>query len=141
MKKGIKEQNFLELTEVPENSFILGNPPYSLVKEFINKSLELTDVCYFLGGSMKLTGALSERCKLLHRFEGAEGNQSDFRSKATFKDTNDKNVIVWTCGALCDRADHPVFNRPKEKVDGSFRVGIYNYCIEDSRVIKLSDKK
>lgn len=140
LKKGVKKQDFLTLKKVPDNCFIIGNPPYSMVKEFINKALELTDICYFLGGSMKLTGDLSRKCKMLHRFEGAEGNQKDFRSKATFKDTHDKNVIIWTCGTLCDNKEHSPFVRFKEQEDKTFRVGIYNYCKQDSRVVKLSDK-
>ncbi len=140
IKKGVKKQDFLKLKSVPENSFIVGNPPYSLVKEFIEKALELTDICYFLGGSMKLTGALSSKCKLLHRFEGAEGNQVDLRSKGTFVDTNGKKVIVWTCGALCDNKNHPLFVRHKEIVENSFRVGIYNYCSFDKRIHIIKDK-
>jgi hypothetical protein len=140
LKSDVKEQDFLQLESVPENSFIIGNPPYSLVKEFIDKALELTDICYFLGGSMKLTGAQSSKCKLLHRFEGAEGNQIDLRSKAIFVDTNDKKVIVWTCGTLCDKEKHPTFIRHKERVDSSFRVGIYNYCSFDKRIYIINAK-
>lgn len=141
INENVIEQDFLALETVPPNSFILGNPPYSLVKQFIDKALELTDICYFLGGSMKLTGALSSKCILLHRFEGAEGNQTDLRSKGTFVDTNGEKVIVWTCGTLCDRGEYPIFERYKEKTENSFRVGIYNYCYLDKRVMALKDKE
>lgn len=140
LNSSVIKQDFLLLDSIPANSFIIGNPPFSLVKQFVKKALSLTDTCYFLGGSALLTGALSSSCSLLHRFEGAEGRQTDVRSKAVFTDTSGNGVLVWTCGCLFDRNSHQKFERVNSKVDGTFRVGVYNYCVPDDRVVAISAK-
>ena len=143
LNSGVKEQDFFKLEKLPANTFIIGNPPFSLVHKFIKKALELTDVCYFLGGSQRLTGNISSRCEMLHRFEGYEGNQKDKRSKLTFDDTNNGGVIVWTCGGLFTREDcYERFIRVKERLENSFAVGAKTYCKIDERVIEIrnSDK-
>lgn len=138
LNDGVKEQDFFKLEKLPSNTFIIGNPPFSLAHKFIEKALELTDVCYFLGGSQRLTGNISSRCELLHRFEGYEGNQKDKRSKLTFGDTNNRDVIVWACGGLYTREDRfERFNRVKEMYENCFAVGVKTYCKIDERVIKI----
>ena len=134
----VKGQDFFELEELPANTFIIGNPPFSLAHKFIEKALELTDVCYFLGGSQRLTGNISSRCEMLHRFEGYEGNQKDKRSKLTFIDTNNGDVIVWACGGLYIKEDRfKRFKRVKKRLENSFAVGVKTYCMIDERVIKI----
>lgn len=117
--------------------FFIGNPPFSLLKEFVNHSLDITDCCYFLGGSQIITGTLANKVDLLHRFEGYEGNQKDKRSKISFIDSNGKNVIVWCCGALFTNKEHNKFNRDETQTENSFRVGVKSYCNSDERVIIL----
>lgn len=129
--------DFYEMEKFDEEIFIIGNPPFSELKKFVNKALELTNECYFLGGSQLITGGLSDKVSLLHRFEGSEGNQKDLRSKITFIDTNDKKVIVWCCGAIFDAGGHEKFNRGKELKDGYFRTSVQCFCQEDDRVVKF----
>lgn len=117
--------------------FFIGNPPYSLLSKFIDKSLCLADSCYFLGGSMIMTGKLSPRVDLLHRFYGAEGNQKDNRSKVAFQDTNGNNVFVWTCGALFNNKNNKTFNRYDTMRENTFRVSVKSFCEEDSRVLSI----
>lgn len=128
--------DFMTLS-VPDKSFIIGNPPFSKLKEFINRALVLTNECYFLGGSQVIAGTLSNKVSLLHRFEGYEGNQRDKRSKVKFVDTLGKEVLVWCCGALFDGFNHTKFRYSDELVKGSFRTSVKRYCIEDTRVISL----
>jgi hypothetical protein len=134
----VSQCNFYEMEKFNEDIFIIGNPPFSELRKFVNKALELTDECYFLGGSQLITGGLSDKVSLLHRFEGAEGNQKDHRSKITFIDTNDKPVIVWCCGAIFDKKEHEKFNRGKEMKDGYFRTSVQCFCQEDERVVNFS---
>lgn len=138
LSEEVEECNFYEMEKFADDMFIIGNPPFSELKKFVNKALELADECYFLGGSQIITGGLSDKVSLLHRFEGAEGNQKDLRSKITFIDTNDKPVIVWCCGAIFDKKEHEKFNRGKEMKDGYFRTSVQCFCEEDKRVVKFS---
>ena len=137
----ITEQDFLKSDfSGLENLFFIGNPPFSLVRQFVEKSLEFAESCYFLGGSRIITGSLSEKVALLHRFEGYEGNQKDRRSKAWFHDTNGKNVIIWTCGAVFDRNGHKSFHINTEMNDRSFSTGVRCFCEEDERVVAITKK-
>lgn len=134
------QQDFYKLFSL-EDCFIIGNPPFSQLKKFIEKALSLTDKCYFLGGSQIITGTLSTNVELLHRFEGFEGNQKDKRSKIKFIDTNNENVMVWCCGALFSNRENEKFVRSDYLIDNSFRTSIKSYTIEDDRVIGLKEDK
>ena len=138
MSDFVEECNFYDMKKIDEKIFIVGNPPFSELKKFVEKALTLTDECYFLGGSQLITGGLSDKVSLLHRFEGAEGNQKDFRSKIAFIDTNDKKVNVWCCGAIFDKNKHEKFIRGKELKDGYFRTSVQCFCKEDDRVRKFN---
>ena len=134
----IEERDFLasDFSGV-SNPFFIGNPPFSLLRQFVEKSLEFADCCYFLGGGRIITGTLGERVSLLHRFEGAEGNQKDRRSKAWFMDTNGNEVVVWCCGALFDSKTHKPFHIYAEMKNDSFSTGVHCFCEEDERVVAM----
>ena len=132
----VKQQDFFKMLK-RENIFIIGNPPFSLLKQFVTKALTLTDKCYFLGGSQIITGQLSSNVEMLHRFVGYEGNQKDGRSKLIFRDTLDKDILIWCCGGLFTRKLRNKFERTEKLENNSFRVSIKNYCILDKRVINI----
>lgn len=140
INNNVKQQDFLTSSFTEDNLFFIGNPPFSLLKQFINKSLEMADSCYYLGGSQIITGTLSTKVDLLHRFEGCEGNQKDKRSKIGFKDTLNNDVYVWCCGAIFDKNEHKPFIRNDGFVDGWFRTSIQSFCKEDERVININAK-
>jgi len=117
-----------------KDCFIIGNPPFSLLKPFIKKALSLTDQCYFLGGSQIITGKLSDKVKMLHTFENFEGNQKDHRSKIAFIDTLNNDLMVWCCGAVFTNDTQPNFVRNKIITPTNFRVGATSLCEKDSRV-------
>ena len=129
--------NFYEMSDFDEEVFIIGNPPFSELKKFVNKALTIADDCYFLGGSQMITGSLSDKISLLHRFEGAEGNQKDKRSKIIFEDTNGKHVVVWCCGALFDAKEHDKFIRYNTQNENCFRTSVQCFCENDERVVEL----
>ena len=141
LNNNVKQADFLIKEDYGENIFIVGNPPFSLLEKFVEKALKLTNKCYFLGGSQIITGKLSTKVDLLHRFEGFEGNQKDLRSKVVFKDTNDKDVIIWCCGAIFDRGVNRNFIRNNYKNESNFRVSIQNYCEQDDRVITIKESE
>ena len=135
----VKKQDFLtaDRSLYPQKPFIfIGNPPFSLLKQFIKKALSFTHYCYFLGGSQLITGTLSPQVVLLHRFEGFEGNQKDLRSKIVFDDTLGKDVLVWCCGAMFFSQPKPNLKLKRNEVKdaNNFRVGIKTYCTPDERV-------
>lgn len=140
INNNVKQQDFLTSSFTEDNLFFIGNPPFSLLKQFISKSLEMADSCYYLGGSQIITGTLSTKVDLLHRFERCEGNQKDKRSKIPFKDTLNNDVYVWCCGAIFDNNDHKPFIRNDGFVDGWFRTSVKCFCKEDERVINISVK-
>lgn len=129
-KRDFLEDNFNEFKKI----FFIGNPPFSLLTDFIGKALYLTDSCYFLGGSQIITNFLSSKVSLLHRFEGYDGNQKDLRSKLVFNDTLNKQLEIWCCGAIFNKRFHKNFKMEKEKSSNNFRVSIQNFCVEDERV-------
>lgn len=140
LNDNVIKQDFYTAKFDDDNLFFIGNPPFSLLKDFINISLTFADSCYYLGGSQIITGTLSSKVDLLHRFEGCEGNQKDKRSKIQFIDTNNNTVNVWACGAIFDNASHKPFKRSEEYNNDSFRVSIKNYCQNDNRVIVIRQK-
>ena len=127
----------LKTSDIPteKSLFFIGNPPFKQVKNFVEKSLSLCDMSYFLGGSGILTGKLSNKVELLHRFEGWEGNQKDKRSKMLFEDSNNRQVLVWCCGALFTNSYHPKFIKYKEIKENTFSAGIGNFILNDNRII------
>lgn len=136
LSSNVKELDFFN-SNFNKDCFILGNPPFSQARNFIKKALSMVDVCYFLGGSGLLTGKISNKVELLHRFEGYEGNQKDLRSKLFFIDTLGKEMGTWTAGALLTNKNFNNFNRVTTKIDKSFCVGMKTFCIEDERVIVI----
>lgn len=137
LKKGIEKRDFFFSTYGDSNLFFIGNPPFSLIDEFVERGLIFSDCCYFLGGGRAIAGRLGHEVALFHRFEGYEGNQKDKRSKAWFLDTNNENVIIWCAGALFDRNLHKPFHISSEMTENSFAIGVHCFCEEDERVVAL----
>ena len=136
LSNNVVKQDFLTTTSYNTNQpFFIGNPPFSLLKKFIAQALTFSPFCYFLGGSQIITNTLSSYVKLLHRFEGFEGNQKDKRSKIIFTDTLNEEVLIWCCGALFTSFPQNKFKIVQTKTDFSFRVSIKNYCEADDRVV------
>lgn len=139
LSEKVLQQDFLKMGKM-ENIFIIGNPPFSLLKKFIWKSFILTDMCYFLGGSQIITGQLSRKVKMLHRFVGYEGKQKDNRSKLIFKDTLNNDILIWCCGGLFVNRLYPNLIQKECFEEKSFRVSIQNYCLMDNRVREISNE-
>lgn len=131
----VKQKNFLDSYE--QNKFYIGNPPFSSVKKFVNHALSNNNICYFLGGSQLITGSLSTKAKLIHRFEGFEGNQRDKRSKVSFIDTLGNEVLVWCCGGLFDNNLYNTLCRSKEIKPNYFRTSTQCLCEITPRIREI----
>ena len=130
-------QDFLT-SDFKGDCFFIGNPPFSMLKQFVDKALSMAESCYFLGGSQIITGTLSDKVALLHRFTGAEGKQSDERSKVLFEDSNGCQVPVWCCGALFENGKHTGFWRCNHLYGfDRFAVSPKVFCVDDERIIRL----
>ena len=124
------KQDFYEMLP-QENIFIIGNPPFKQLKKFIKKSFELTDKCYFLGGSAGITGSLAPKVEILHRFENYDGKQKDKRSKLCFTTTNDEYFPIWCCGAIFNKN----LENPKFEDGDGFAVSIlHKKSLDDKRI-------
>lgn len=135
----VAKQDFFEFTTPlrSDEVFFIGNPPFTLVKEFVWKALHLAQQSYFLGGSAVVCGTLSTRVATLHRFVGEEGNQKDKRSKIKFEDSNGNDVCVWCCGGLFEYPSHKNFELIDTLTDNSFAISAKKYCVADNRVVAI----
>lgn len=76
MDKNIIKQDFLTLPNVPANiKTIVGNVPFSLLDDFVNKALELTGDCYFLVSGDTILKHFPNNIEHIYIFSGLEGNQ------------------------------------------------------------------
>jgi len=142
LNNSVIQQDFLNDTcDALKDCFIIGNPPFSLLKQFVNKALTLTDKCYFLGGSQIITGKLAEKVETLHCFEEFEGKQKDHRSKIAFIDTLNNELLIWCCGAVFTNTTHPTFIRGTILTSTNFRVGVTTLCEKDTRVRIIYENK
>ena len=137
LTKNVVKQDFFMAEYKDNDCFIIGNPPFSSLRQFVYKALEITDSCYFLGGSQIITGKLATKVRLLHRFEGAEGNQKDKRTKVLFYDTFNKLVPIWCCGAMFTKDMQKQFDRLDYRTDRTFAISPKVFCKYDSRVVNI----
>ena len=136
LSENVSKRDFLQKEPLEGNIFYIGNPPFSIISDFVYESLSQGRSCYFLGGSQILTGGLSKYARMIHRFEGFEGNQTDRRSKAIFEDTLGNDILVWCCGGLFDTERKMGLRRHKSQKENSFRTSIKCWC-EDSKRIRV----
>ena len=96
----VEQKDFLSLTknDISNNiKYIVGNLPFSLLDEFIEKSLELVDECFFLVNGDTIMKHFPKNIKHIYIFSGLEGNQKDNRSRAEFDVPFLVRSALWTC--------------------------------------------
>lgn len=100
MTNFVKQIDFLKLTkkDIPKNiKYIVGNLPFSLLNEFVEKSLELVDECYFLVNGDTIFKHFPNNIKHIYIFSGLEGNQKDNRSRCEFDVPFLIKSALWCC--------------------------------------------
>ena len=98
MSNSVKEEDFLEMKTLPEGiEHIIGNIPFSLTKEFVEKSFELTGEAFFLVNGDTIMNHYNGHIKKLWIINGIEGDQKDYRSRCEFETIILKKSALWCC--------------------------------------------
>ncbi len=113
MKKHVVKKDFLTMTksELPvQVKTIVGNIPFSLLREFVNKGLELVEDCYFLVSGDTIFRYFPNNIEHLYIFSGLEGNQKDNRSRCEFDVPFLIKSALWCCIVHLTRKTQPSWN-------------------------------
>lgn len=100
MCKDVIKKDFLSFdkTELPQNiKTIVGNLPFSLLDEFVEKSFELVDDCYFLVNGDTIFKHFPNNIEHIYFFSGLEGEQKDNRSRCEFDVPFLIKSALWCC--------------------------------------------
>lgn len=98
MNNNVIEQDFLKLEKMPNNTkYIIGNIPFSLTKEFVEKSFDLSGEAYFLVNGDTIMNKYNGHIKRIWIINGIEGNQKDYRSRCEFDTIILKKSALWCC--------------------------------------------
>jgi len=98
MNKSVAWQDFLTVESVPEEiKHIIGNIPFSLTKEFVEKAFLLRSEAYFLVNGDTIMNHYNGHIKKIWIINGIEGNQKDFRSRCEFETIVLKKSALWCC--------------------------------------------
>lgn len=125
-KKNVIKRDFLKMqkSELPKGiKTIVGNLPFSLLDEFVNKSLELVDDCYFLVSGDTILKHFPNNIEHIYIFSGLEGNQRDNRSRCEFDVPFLIKSALWCCIVHITKKEQPVWTvesniSNEEKRDG-----------------------
>ena len=110
MKKSVVKKDFLTITksEMPRQiQTIVGNLPFSLLDEFVNKSFELVDDCYFLVNGDTILRHFPNNIEHIYIFSGLEGNQRDNRSRCEFDVPFLIKSALWCCIVHLTKQEQP----------------------------------
>jgi hypothetical protein len=94
----VEEKDFLTVNFLPENiKYIVGNIPFSLTKEFVEKSFYLLGEAFFLVNGDNIMNKYNGNIKKIWIINGIEGNQKDYRSRCEFETIVLKKSALWCC--------------------------------------------
>lgn len=98
MNNKVEEKDFLIFEKMPNNTkYIVGNIPFSLTKEFVEKAFELIGEAYFLVNGDTIMNYYNGHINKIWIINGVEGNQKDYRSKCEFETIVLKKSGLWCC--------------------------------------------
>jgi len=153
MSNFVSKQNFLELDALPDNiKHIVGNIPFSITKDFVEKSFELRGDAYFLVNGDTIMNHYNGHIKKLWIINGIEGNQKDYRSRCEFDTVILKKSALWCCIVHITKEEQEKFIIEKDITNPEKRDGYHialgrNIFIkspvlveENERVIRLKTK-
>ncbi|MCQ2735420.1 MAG: hypothetical protein MJ212_05690 [Alphaproteobacteria bacterium] len=112
MKKNVLKQDFLKYqkSNLPENiNTIVGNIPFSLLDDFVEKALELVDDCYFLVNGDTILKHFPNNIEHIYIFSGLEGNQKDNRSRCEFDVPFLIKSALWCCIVHITKKEQPAW--------------------------------
>ena len=152
MSDFVAEVDFLKVEQIPGVKHIVGNIPFSLTKEFVEKAFELKGEAYFLVNGDTIMNQFNGHIKKLWIINGIEGNQKDFRSRCEFDTIILKKSALWCCIVHLTKEKQKEFIIEKditneEKRDGyHIALGRNTYIksdipvLENERIIRLQTK-
>jgi len=153
MNNFVQEKDFLLVNEIPENiKHIVGNIPFSLTKQFIEKAFDLRGEAFFLVNGDTIMNNYNGHIKEIWIINGIEGNQKDYRSRCEFDTITLKKSALWCCIAHLTKEkqesfiiEHNILNENKR--DGyHVALGRNTYIksdvpiVDNKRIIKLQTK-
>ena len=100
MKKGVQKKDFLTMkkSDLPDGiKTTVGNIPFCLLDDFVNKALDLTEDCYFLVSGDTILKHFPDNIEHIWIFSGLEGNQRDNRSRCEFDVPFLLKSALWCC--------------------------------------------
>lgn len=100
MRKNVVKKDFLTMKkeDMPQGiKTIVGNIPFSLLDDFVEKALELTDDCWFLVNGDTIFKHFPDNIEHIYIFSGLEGNQKDNRSRCEFEVPFLIRSALWCC--------------------------------------------
>lgn len=111
MSAEVEQQDFLTTTKAQFQArglkHIVGNPPFSLLKAFVNHALDLAGECYFLVNGDTIFKHFPNQIKTIYIFNGLEGNQKDYRSRCEFDVPFLIKSALWCCIVHITKAIQP----------------------------------
>lgn len=111
MTKFVDQRDFLTLTKSEFQAkglkHIVGNPPFSLLKQFVNHALDLAGECYFLVNGDTIFKHFPHQIKTIYIFNGLEGNQKDYRSRCEFDVPFLIKSALWCCIVHITKSKQP----------------------------------
>ncbi len=138
MKKHVVKKDFLTMTknELPKNiKTIVGNIPFSLLDEFVNKALELVDDCYFLVSGDTILKHFPKNIEHIYIFSGLEGNQKDNRSRCEFDVPFLIKSALWCCIVHITKKEQPEWE-VESNIDNKVKRDGYHVALGKNTFIK-----
>lgn len=153
MNNFVIKQDFLKIENIPQEiKYIVGNIPFSLMDEFVEKAFSLRGEAYFLVNGDTILKHFPKNIKKIWIINGIEGNQRDFRSRCEFDTITLKKSALWCCIVHLAKEQQEEFVVEKDitneqKRDG-FHVAIGRNTfikssvpvVENERIIRLQTK-
>ncbi len=137
-KKNVVKKDFLKMTksELPPNiKIIVGNLPFSLLDEFVNKALELVDECYFLVSGDTIFKHFPNNIEHIYIFSGLEGNQKDNRSRCEFDVPFLIKSALWCCIVHITKKEQPKWTI-ESNIDNNTKRDGYHVALGKNTFIK-----
>jgi len=138
MRENVIKQDFLtyEKAALPDNiKTIVGNLPFSLLDDFVNKALQLTGDCYFLVNGDTILKHFPNNIEHIYIFSGLEGNQKDNRSRCEFDVPFLIKSALWCCIVHITRERQPAWNIESDLSNDEKRDG-YHVALGKNTFIK-----
>lgn len=153
MDRSVEQKDFFDFQQMPEEAeHIIGNIPFSLTDEFVEKSFDLNGEAYFLVNGDTIMNHYNGHIEKVWIINGIEGNQRDFRSRCEFDTIVLRKSALWCCIVHLTKEKQDEFVIEKDITNAEKRDGYHVALgrntfikssvpvIENERIIRLETK-